>query len=471
MSGDRNEDEDDVAWVSYSSAGYGSAEDDLWDDVVPMENQGSELDWYDDSPIDEDPSTQWDAPPCPAPLGVAHLIRIGCCNHCLYRLAGKKTKNSGPLGGEELRKQAIELNSDLREIESLDHCPTCEDLMDDVHNISEIISDACQAIDFRTMQIGVHIPKDLMEEEDAVRSRYGAPGSNPLKATFVEEIQATLQTNSSDIEFVRERPDVMILIDTLTLRVEVDVRPVFIYGRYIKNSREIPQTRWPCRSCRGRKGGCEACESSGLQYLDSVQDLIGRPFVTGMGALDTAFHGMGREDIYVRCLGGGRPFVLEVKSPRSRSPELSDYESIISSTCGGRVEVNSLRFSDRKEVARIKQTRSEKTYTIRFSTKETIDKEKATSLILSLSGVVVEQQTPKRVSHRRADKNRKRRIISVDEVNFDGEEIEVTLRCEAGTYIKELVHSDEGRTNPSVAGVLETACEVIWLDVENVHAD
>ena len=302
MSGDRNEDEDDVAWVSFSSAGYGSAEDDLWDDVVPMENQGSELDWYDDSPIDEDPSTQWDAPPCPAPLGVAHLIRIGCCNHCLYRLAGKKTKNSGPLGGEELRKQAIELNSDLREIESVDHCPTCEDLMDDVDNISEIISDACQAIDFRTMQIGVHIPKDLMEEEDAVRSRYGAPGSNPLKATFVEEIQATLQTNSSDIEFVRERPDVMILIDTLTLRVEVDVRPVFIYGRYIKNSREIPQTRWPCRSCRGRKGGCEACESSGLQYLDSVQDLIGRPFVAGMGALDTAFHGMGREDIDVRSV-------------------------------------------------------------------------------------------------------------------------------------------------------------------------
>ena len=34
MSGDRNEDEDDVAWVSFSSAGYGSAEDDLWDDCL-----------------------------------------------------------------------------------------------------------------------------------------------------------------------------------------------------------------------------------------------------------------------------------------------------------------------------------------------------------------------------------------------------------------------------------------------------
>ena len=33
------------------------------------------------------------------------------------------------------------------------------------------------------------------------------------------------------------------------------------------------------------------------------------------------------------------------------------------------------------------------------------------------------------------------------------------------------VHSDEGRTVPSVTSVLERACEVIWLDVEDIHAD
>ena len=48
---------------------------------------------------------------------------------------------------------------------------------------------------------------------------------------------------------------------------------------------------------------------------------------------------------------------------------------------------------------------------------------------------------------------------------------QTTLRCEAGTYIKELVHSDEGRTVPSVSGVLDRGCEVIWLDVEEIHAD
>ena len=51
------------------------------------------------------------------------------------------------------------------------------------------------------------------------------------------------------------------------------------------------------------------------------------------------------------------------------------------------------------------------------------------------------------------------------------DEIELTLRCVAGTYVKELVHSDEGRTKPSVQGVLDADCEVIWLDVLEIHDD
>ena len=56
-------------------------------------------------------------------------------------------------------------------------------------------------------------------------------------------------------------------------------------------------------------------------------------------------------------------------------------------------------------------------------------------------------------------------------MSFEGDEIELTLRCEAGTYVKELVHSDEGRTKPSVQSVLDADCEVIWLDVLEIHDD
>ena len=99
------------------------------------------------------------------------------------------------------------------------------------------------------------------------------------------------------------------------------------------------------------------------------------------------------------------------------------------------------------------------------------DEEEAKQAILSLSGKVISQETPKRVSHRRAAKTRKRRVSSVDKVSVEGNEIEMTLRCEAGTYIKELVHSDEGRTSPSVKSVMGSECHVIWLDVEEIHTD
>ena len=273
------------------------------------------------------------------------------------------------------------------------------------------------------------------------------------------------------VEFVKERPDLMILIDCLTLRVDVDIRPVFIYGRYRKLSRGIPQTRWPCRSCRGRSEGCEACEGTGLQYPDSVQDLIGEPFRIVLSAENTSFHGMGREDIDVRCLGRGRPFVLEVKHPRVRRTDLEEVMKVVNSNGTDKIEISDLRWTNRSEVSRVKETRAEKSYTIRFSVEEQPEESFIIESISKLSGVTLEQQTPKRVSHRRADLIRKRKVVSIDNVVVEDSEVQFSVRCEAGTYVKELVHSDEGRTVPSVAGVLGSPCEVIWLDVEDIHAD
>jgi tRNA pseudouridine synthase 10 len=50
-------------------------------------------------------------------------------------------------------------------------------------------------------------------------------------------------------------------------------------------------------------------------------------------------------------------------------------------------------------------------------------------------------------------------------------QVEVDLRCESGTYVKETVHGDDGRTVPSVSGLLDAQCHVQWLDVADIHAD
>lgn len=465
--------EDQDEWMSYATADYGGAVD-PWDDLVPVDIEENEDEDIDDDDIFEDeiPSLRdLDAPPCPAPMGIRHVIRLGCCNYCLSRIGGRLNEDglSAEVHGSRIRDEAISRDSALSEIEET-YCPFCEDLFQDTENIVVRIIREIGDVEFSSLQMGYHISKELIEEEDNLRKRFGARGASPLKSSFATAVENALKGKLGEVDFVKESPDVMILVDSLTLRVKAEIRPIFYYGRYRKLAKDVPQTRWPCRACKGRDGGCESCKGTGLQYLDSVQDLIGEPIREALSAEDTSFHGMGREDIDVRCLGRGRPFVVEVKKPKIRSIDFEQILKQIEQGAEGKVEVDSLRPSNRSEVARIKETKAEKSYRIRFQVEGEIP-EDSESKILELAGVILEQRTPKRVAHRRSDLVRKRQVISVENVLIEEKEIQFDVRCQSGTYVKEMVHSDDGRTTPSVAEILESECSVLWLDVIEIHAE
>jgi len=463
-------DEEDE-WQLYASAGYASTGF-ILDETEEIEDKQPDDVWFDGDDSDFEGNTvNWDAPPCPAPLGIAHLIKIGVCDFCLHRIGGRRSDERGAEAGAVLRGEAYVRDKELPSKVTQDFCPLCENLFEDIGNIVERVSESLSGTDYSTIQFGIHLPKDLIQEEDRIRSKYGAPGSYPLKSALVEAIHHRIRSVNNRVDFVKEKPDIMVLVDGLTLRIDVDVRPIFLYGRYRKLVRDLPQTRWPCRACRGRAEGCESCGGTGLQYPDSVQDLIGEPIKEALDADDTSFHGMGREDIDVRCLGSGRPFVLEVKRPSKRDHSLDDLVARVNENSSGKVEVDGLSWCDRSKVRKVKESRSEKTYTIRFRADDLADEETVTSAISSLSGVVIDQETPKRVSHRRAAKTRRRKVISVGSILVEGDEVQFSARCEAGTYVKELVHSDEGRTVPSVQSAIDRECEVLWLDVEEIHAD
>jgi len=309
------------------------------------------------------------------------------------------------------------------------------------------------------------------------------------------------------VEFVSQDPHLNLLFDMSSWEFAPAVpTAIFLYGRYRKLVRDIPQTRWPCAACRGDRASrygkrklhsepgsgkgdaiagsgedcessaraCESCKGSGLQYANSVQDLIGSTVAAAFDAEDGIFHGMGREDIDVRCLGRGRPFVLELKAPRRRSSlqELESLTAAVNASGGGKVELSGcLRLSSRAEPPRLKAAASDKTYTIRFRVEGGFNGEEDERRILALAGQALDQRTPSRVEHRRGDLVRARTILALGPLIRDGDEIELTIKAESGTYIKEFVHGDEGRTVPSVSGVLGRRCDVIWLDVQEIHAE
>ena len=570
-----NEDEED--WMKYASAGFGQTNYSLWEEgeTTPLDDGNDEPEQLDSTPPEQLGTHMEEVPRAPNPAGLKHLVRIGCCDHCIGRLGGKKRfSQTIEESGQELRKTVISANIHLANIrEEISLCPFCENLFEESDLLADIIYDAVQPYQIKRLQLGTRFPKDQVEEEDNQRKRFGAGGSDGLKTGLVAEIARNLTSRLKGAKLVNEKPHILALIDVLTLTVSLDVRSHYIYGRYRKLERGIPQTRWPCRACKGR--GCERCNDSGLQYKRSVQDLIGNPLLEVFDAPEHSFHGMGREDIDVRCMGRGRPFVIEMKEPKIRDFDYQYAMQLINEKAGDSIEVTDLRSSNRSEVVRIKDTPAEKSYTIRFRVEQMKESEYAVltapldltkdsnkksnkkrhrrgdkrkdntkplpaeivieeqgpseeelskmkkgelevlcaennlkktgkkaelierimampapgsalfdlpseetiiSTILSLHGVKLFQRTPDRVAHRRADLIRRRDVIDVNkpvvEIMEDGtREVEFTLRCESGTYVKETIHGDSGRTQPSVASLLKAKCEVLWLDVGDIHAD
>ena len=77
----------------------------------------------------------------------------------------------------------------------------------------------------------------------------------------------------------------------------------------------------------------------------------------------------------------------------------------------------------------------------------------------------INQRTPIRVSHRRADKVRKKIIHNIGGKYVNSNLFEFIVETQGGTYIKELIHGDNGRTSPSFSDVFELPLVCKELDV------
>ena len=244
-------------------------------------------------------------------------------------------------------------------------------------------------------------------------------------------------------------------------------------GRYTKHRRDIPQTHWPCRRCQGR--GCWECNDTGVTYSESVEDAIGDAAQPLFGATGFSFHGAGREDIDALMLGTGRPFILELKDPRRRTVDLADLERRVNSgTTVSGVAIRDLRPAAAEEVAEIKEGEYGKEYLAHVLATTPMERSHVEAVAEQLAGAMLDQRTPDRVAHRRADLIRKRRLHKVTlETMPDSPGLRFSLRvhAESGTYIKEMVSGDDGRTVPSFSGLAGVPAKVEFLDVVAILDD
>jgi tRNA pseudouridine synthase 10 len=116
-------------------------------------------------------------------------------------------------------------------------------------------------------------------------------------------------------------------------------------------------------------------------------------------------------------------------------------------------------------VKEYKEAESDKTYRARVRAESKVNKERVVEATVSFENVHLAQRTPTRVEHRRADLVRDRVVYWVKAENIEEDTFDLVLKTQSGTYVKEFVSGDDGRTTPSFSERLGIQCRVELLDV------
>ena len=331
-------------------------------------------------------------------------------------------------------------------------------------------------VEFDTYQTGTKVPPLLAENDRLLREDVGLDpdAGEALKAELNREVGKRLGAET-DAEVDFERPDVLVVLDLATDELDVQVNSAFVYGRYRKRQRNIPQTEWPCNDCGGtglkRGAACEGCGGSGYRYDESVEQLTAPVVREAMDGTEAVFHGAGREDVDALMLGSGRPFVIEVKEPTVRAVDYDALQAEVNEFADGTVEVEGLRPATHDIVERVKSLDASKTYRMAVEFDAPVEAAEFRAALSELDGATIHQDTPRRVAHRRADVTRTREVYSIDGEHEDTDRATLEVHGEGGLYVKELVSGDEGRTEPSLAGLLGVGAEVTALDVLDVEGE
>uniref|UniRef100_A0A4W3GMD1 tRNA pseudouridine(55) synthase n=1 Tax=Callorhinchus milii TaxID=7868 RepID=A0A4W3GMD1_CALMI len=226
----------------------------------------------------------------------------------------------------------------------------------------------------------------------------------------------------------------------------------FLYNKF---SRNLPQTPWVIDGER--------------KMESSVEELIAEPLTAMFKSDSFNFSSSGREDVDVRTLGYGRPFAIEVLNPHRWSctqEEITELQQQINKSTD-KIRVRDLQIVTREAVGHMKEGEEEKTkcYSALIWTQRAIERSDI-NFLQDMMELKLDQKTPLRVLHRRPLAVRFRVIHSMKVDYIDQHHFRLYLKTQAGTYIKEFVHGDFGRTKPNLGILMKTTVDILELDVE-----
>ena len=329
--------------------------------------------------------------------------------------------------------------------------------------ISETLSNY---YNFNTFLIGATLPAKLLEKEDRIRARLKIRGRENIKSQLTRNLRKMFsEMTKKQIDFLH--PDLMINLqfqrDT-GLDIDIKMRPLIMLGRYIKNTRGMPQ-----RSGSEHNSGNElSLQRQSFTSVNlaprlgsvictsedsSIQSIISREILRLTKGEGLKFSWIGSEDENSLVSGSGRPFFVQIRNPKTicldeRRLNFPRYGlSVNIEQFFGKLPEQPIQFIAKTRIV------------IRAS-RQMGEEEFLRIKSLANSRVVFRNQKKKL-------KSSEKRIYSLDIVKKSKEIFELDIVADGGLAIKQFV---EGREciSPNISTAANLQCECLLFDILDV---
>eukprot|EP01038_Epipyxis_sp_PR26KG_P016414 gene16414-22382_t len=283
--------------------------------------------------------------------------------------------------------------------------------------------------------------------------------------------------------------------EPIAYSMKTQTNSIYLFGRYLKYARDVPQSPWTLATANDiastrinqnnnnnnnneevaiinkEDDDYEGVSQEQRKGRNSIEEIISFSTKKILKVDSCKFHPCGREDIDVRCLGNGRPFVMEIHNAKV-FPSIEYLNMIVSEinnkndlNISGDIELVTLVNTTKAtwDIMQEKAEEKKKGYSCVVWSSIPINKNVLKSIEMMSNNnkddegedcLEIMQKTPLRVMHRRSLLTRKRYVYNIETILLNSHFFILKLVTSAGTYVKEFVHGDFNRTFPSVKSIL-----------------
>jgi len=367
------------------------------------------------------------------------LKNYDLCEYCTGRLISKIV---GKPPSKFLGKKY------LKKLGKSDHktCYICKNIFDSLEFVLSNIFEKSSHFDFKTFHLGITLKPSFLERDDYLKSKFKIKGIENIKFGIAKELAKKIsrRTNSKRIT---DDPDLFIQANFKDESCILRAKPMFVYGRYNKKIRKLPQKQGLCRSCNGI--GCHNCDFKGIENLQSIEGKISNLFIKKFDCNQVKINWIGGEDQSSLVLGKGRPFFAKILNPKRRNRILrktSDLEGVYLS------ELKKLSIQPKGSIP----FKSEVSITI--DTKKPISSNQLKKLKILENAEIQDFSRDKR--------SIKKRIYKVGYKKLGKTSFILDLFADGGISIKSLIQQSD--LVPNVSELLENQCECKKFDFKNI---